>query len=118
MVPRSAPNPGRGFHGNCLDTMPTSNQSPDSAEMADEAARVIQGSPPTASDILTLGRQLIARHTELGLKALVSSEEILEAFVRCRLTDHLARRFDLEDSVLPERINSSHAAVRRVCAAD
>jgi hypothetical protein len=47
----------------------------------------------------------------------VSSEEVVEAYFRCLITHSLARRYDVDEVVIPNCINASHRAVRRVCAA-
>lgn len=64
-----------------------------------------------------LQRQLLSRHAELRLKPKISAEEVAEGFVRCVLLHHLQRRFALSIEAIPNCINSSHKAVRRVCAA-
>jgi hypothetical protein len=85
--------------------------------VADEAASVIRAVRPSGGDILHLQRQLLARHADLHLKAIVSAEEVVEGLLRCHLADHLARRFRIPADALPFCMNASHKAVRRVCLA-
>jgi len=85
--------------------------------VARELALAIQDSRPTQAQISQLGLDLLDRHTRLpGLKRVVSSEEIVEAYYRCVLTHLVAKRYALNARVVPSCINSSHRAVRRVCA--
>lgn len=79
----------------------------------------IRTAKPTAADIAELKRQLRSRHAipNLELKPDISSEEILEGFFRCVLAHFLHQRFELHIDAIPDCINSSHKAVRRVCAA-
>lgn len=83
--------------------------------VADEAVSVICAVRPSAADILYLQRQLLVRHAELGLEAVVSAEEVVEGLVRCQLADYLTRRFNISVDALPHCLNASHKAVRRVC---
>lgn len=83
--------------------------------LADEMASVIRASRPTAGDILDLQEQLLTRHAELGLRPVVSSEEVVEGFFRCRLAEYVAHRFNVGADDLPDCVNSSHRAVRRIC---
>lgn len=78
---------------------------------------VVERSSPDRAQVRDLQRQLLQRHSLLRLQPVVSSEEVVEAYFRCVITDSLARRYDLSDASLPGCINSSHRAVRRVCAA-
>jgi hypothetical protein len=70
---------------------------------------------PAAGVIPGLQRQLLARHAALHLKPTISSEEVVEGLVRCRLTHHLQQKFELRVDSIPACVNSSHKAVRRVC---
>jgi hypothetical protein len=66
-------------------------------------------------DIRRLQNQLLARHSDLRLKQVISSEEVVEGFFRCALVHHLQERYQLPIESLPCCINSSHRAVRRLC---
>lgn len=72
---------------------------------------------PGPADIAELQRQLLSRHVGLRLKPKISSEEVVEGFVRCALIHHLQQRFELNVDAIPSCVNSSHKAVRRVCTA-
>lgn len=92
-----------------IDTQPT--------VLAAEIAKVIEAATPSGDDISAIQRQLLSRHAELGLRPKVSSEEVVESFFRCVVIDHLQQRFKLEINRIPNCVNSSHTAARRVCAA-
>jgi len=77
---------------------------------------VLASTAPGADDIRRLQNQLLARHSDLRLKQVISSEEVVESFFRCSLVHHLQKRYALGTESLPGCINSSHRAVRRVCA--
>jgi hypothetical protein len=85
--------------------------------VAAETASAIRAVRPRAGDILRVQQQLLKRHADLKLKAVVSAEEIVEGLLRCHVADHLARRFQIPAEALPHCMNASHKAVRRVCAA-
>jgi hypothetical protein len=81
-----------------------------------EIGTVLLGESPTQLQVQQLRSDLLSRHLSLrGLKPTVSSEEIVEAYHRCVLTDRLARAHALAPAAVPQCINSSHRAVRRVC---
>ena len=82
-----------------------------------EVATMVGTWRPSPSEITDVQEQLIARHSRLGLEPVISSEEVVEGFFRCRLVDYLARRFDVGTEELPGCVNSSHRAVRQVCVA-
>lgn len=77
--------------------------------------RALASTAPDADDILRLQNQLLARHSGLRLKQVISSEEVAESLFRCSLVHHLQTRYGLAIESLPQCINSSHRAVRRVC---
>jgi hypothetical protein len=77
--------------------------------------RVLASTTPRVEDIRRLQNQLLARHSDLRLKQVISSEEVVEGFFRCSLIHHLQERYELPTESLPCSINSSHRAVRRVC---
>jgi hypothetical protein len=81
-----------------------------------EVAGVLASTVPRADHIRLLQNQLLARHALLGLKPVVSSEEVAEAFFRCFMVDYLQQQYELRLESLPTCINSSHQAVRGVCA--
>jgi hypothetical protein len=81
-----------------------------------EVARVLASTAPRAGDIRLLQDQLLARHYLLRLNPDVSSEEVVESFFRCFIVHYLQQRYELRVESLPTCINSSHQAVRRVCA--
>lgn len=83
--------------------------------MAAELCAAIKADTPTATQIGQLGQSLLRRHSSLGLRPVVSSEEIVEAYYRCLLTGFIATRYSLDTFELPSCVNSSHKAVRRVC---
>ena len=81
-----------------------------------EVEGVISGTAPHADHIRFLQDQLLARHSLLRLKPVVLSEEVVESFFRCVIVDYLQQRYELRVESLPTCINSSHRAVRGVCA--
>jgi hypothetical protein len=85
--------------------------------LATEICDAIARSMPDRTQIRKLGQSLLRRHASLGLRPVVSSEEIVDAYYRCVLTGYLAKRYILENAALPKGINSSHKAIRRVCIA-
>jgi hypothetical protein len=85
--------------------------------LGSEVARVLENTAPCANDIGLLQDQLLTRHFLLaGLKRVVSSEEVVEGFFRCLIAHYIQQRYQLGTESLPTCINSSHRAVRRVCA--
>jgi len=84
--------------------------------LATEIGASIGGAKPVSADLVELQRQLLSRHADLRLKPKISSEEVVEGFVRCVLIHHLQQRFELHVDAIPSCVNSSHKAVRRVCA--
>lgn len=70
---------------------------------------------PTRMQVQSLCRQLLKRHSVCRLKPIVSSEEILEGYYRCLITDALVNRHKLRQTAIPFCVNSSHRAVRGVC---
>jgi hypothetical protein len=87
------------------------------ADLAREIGASIASAHPTLVDIAVLQRQLLLRHADLRLKPKISSEEVVEGFVRCALIHCLQQSFELQIDAIPDCVNSSHKAVRRVCAA-
>jgi len=85
--------------------------------LAREISASIASAHPTPVNIAELQRQLLVRHADLRLKPKISSEEVVEGFVRCSLIHCLQQRFELQIDAIPDCVNSSHKAVRRVCAA-
>lgn len=85
--------------------------------VAADIHKVVERSVPDRARLRSLKRQLLQRHSVLRLQPVVSSEEVVEAYFRCVITHSLAGRYDLSEAVIPNCINSSHRAVRRVCAA-
>jgi hypothetical protein len=85
--------------------------------LATEIGASIEGAKPVAADIVELQRQLSSRHAHLRLKPKISSEEVAERFFRCALIHRLHQRFELHVDAIPDCVNSSHKAVRRVCVA-
>lgn len=85
--------------------------------VADEVCSVIRAAKPSADDIRDLQEQLLIRHNELKLEPVISAEDVVEGFFRCHLADYVVRRFQLQGDALPDSMNSSHRAVRRVCVA-
>lgn len=77
--------------------------------------RVLASTAPRADDMRRLQNQLLVRHSDLRLKQVISSEEVVESFFRCSLVHHLQKRYAVAIESLPRCINSSHRAVRRVC---
>lgn len=84
--------------------------------VAVDICRVIKRTVPDRSRLRDLAHQLLRRHDLLQLRPIVSSEETVEAYFRCVITDRLAERYGLGLAAIPSCINSSHRAVRRVCA--
>jgi hypothetical protein len=84
--------------------------------VAADIHKVVERSVPDRDLLRDLGRQLLHRHTLLGQEPVVSSEEIVEAYFRCAVTDNLTGGYNLSEAAIPNCINSSHRAVRRVCA--
>lgn len=83
---------------------------------ATEISVAIPQEGPTHAQLQQLGSSLLSRHLSLpGLKPVVSSEEIVEAYYRCVLTERLTKRYALAATAVANCINSSHRAVRRVC---
>ena len=81
---------------------------------AGEICRSVERTIPTRWQVQVVSRQLISRHSVCRLKPVVSSEEILEGYYRCVITETLANRHTLSQAAIPRCINSSHRAVRRV----
>jgi hypothetical protein len=81
-----------------------------------EVEGVLMSAAPRERHIRLLQDKLMARHDLLGLKLVISSEEVVEGFSRCFIVDYLQQRYELRVESLPTCINSSHQAVRRVCA--
>lgn len=79
--------------------------------------RVIERNGPDRGQVRDLCRRLLQRHSSLRLRPVVSSEEVVEAYYRCVITESLVKRYGLSEAAIPDCINSSHRAVRRVCAA-
>jgi hypothetical protein len=84
--------------------------------LATEISASIASTKPVSVDIVEMQRQLLSRHANLRLKPKISSEEVVEGFVRCVVIHHLQQRFRLHVDAIPNCVNSSHKAVRRVCA--
>jgi hypothetical protein len=85
--------------------------------LAAEIARVIQSVSPSERDISEVQRQVLCRHSELGLGKKTTPEEVIEGFFRCLLTDHFQRHFKIKPLDIPNYINSSHTATRGICIA-
>src|SRR4029077_18630924 len=77
--------------------------------------RTVENRIPTRAEVRALSRELLRRHLVCGLKPVVSSEETLEGYYRCLISDALAKRYLLSQEAIPLCVNSSHRAVRRVC---
>ena len=80
-----------------------------------EICRTAERSIPTRTQLQSLRRQLLRRHSVCRLRPVVSSEEITEGYYRCLITDALVNRHKLSRAAIPHIVNSSHCAVRRVC---
>jgi hypothetical protein len=87
------------------------------AALVAEIARVIEEARPSKRDVLEVRRQVLARQAHLGLEDRAAPECVAESFFRCRVIDHLQRRFRIELEAIPDCINSSHTATRGVCSA-
>jgi hypothetical protein len=83
--------------------------------VASEICGVVERNIPTQPQIQALSRQLLTRHSDCRLQAVVSSEEILEGYYRCVVTEALVKGHTLARAAVPRCVNSSHRAVRRVC---
>jgi hypothetical protein len=79
-------------------------------------SEVVELSIADRTRLRDLTQQLLRRHVLLGLRSVVSSEEIVEAYFRCAITGTLTGQYDLSTAAIPNCINSSHRAVRCVCA--
>jgi hypothetical protein len=85
--------------------------------LARDICRTVAGSIPTQTQVQELSRQLLGRHSVCRLEPVVSSEEIVEGYYRCLITDALVNSHKISPAAIPRCVNSSHRAVRRVCVA-
>ena len=85
--------------------------------VAADIQKVVERSVPDRAGLRSLHRQLLQCHSLLRLQPAALSEEVVEVYFRCLITHSLAGQDDLGEAVIPNCINSSHRAVRRVCAA-
>ena len=83
--------------------------------VAAEVWNTVEGSVPSGLQVQELSRQLLRRHSLCRLRPVVSSEEIVEGYYRCVITDNLVNRHSLSEAAIPRCVNSSHRAVRGVC---
>lgn len=78
-------------------------------ETLTEIERVLKSAALESDVVASIQRQL----AEFGAAA--AAETVIESYHGCLVTEHLRRMFEIAPVALPETINTSHRAVRRVC---
>jgi len=86
------------------------------AALVAEVGRVIEKATPSEQDVFEVRRQVLARQAHLGLQDRAAPECVAESFFRCLVIDHLQCHYRVALEEIPDWINSSHTATRRVCS--
>jgi hypothetical protein len=72
-------------------------------------------SPPALNEVIAACDEALAAHFHFGRSKKPGKEAVIESLYRCRITDWLQKKYDIEPLQLPWYLNSSHLVPRRVC---